>query len=580
MGKRKNNSSNAAHVLESSVAPILELNFTDPLFTTAAHPTKPLLISGFATGHLYCNSYNGEKLEELEQVNREKAIERQQKAYEAGTITHVNKSVSQLKSKWWTTFNDIKDVPSKGEELVNVQTNWKTKRHKGSCRHAIFDPRADCLGDYLYTCGTDNIIKKAATETGKVVGKVDVVADYSSAKDKLTKLCHSTTHPFLLSGTEDGHVLVYDSSNLGGTNKIKFKVELAHDDSINHILSMPAVSSYHYLTLGSTTLSHIDIRKGIITQSDDQEDELLAMSYTTDELSENKNDTVLVSHGEGIITIWKNSKNKLADQLTRIKVNKTASIDAIVPTMNNDYENGMASSVWCGDSEGLLHRVNYKRGRVVETRLHSVARGKSGAVDEVGVLDIDYDYRLISAGMDSLKIWSNRYSDDQEEEEEEEEGEDSVGGTDSGSDEESFSDISSVDFDSENDDDDEESLDKEQWEDVEDEDIPVGTDGNTRNEANKDNTKSEYVLPFKRKRRDFSEVITKPKKKLIDINKLTKPSSKEDDGDDDNKSLQEQEKAEEVPQFKKQKLKEKKVTAKQLRNMQKHEHGIRKFEGL
>ena len=137
-----------------------------------------------------------------------------------------------------------------------------------------------------------------------------------------------------------------------------------------------------------------------------------------------------------------------------------------------------------------------------------------------------------------------------------------------------------MDFDSENNDDGEELLDKEQWEDVEDEDIPVGTDGNTRNEENKDNTKSEYVLPFKRKRRDFSEVITKPKKKLIDINKLTKPSKKEDDGDDDNKSLQEQEKAEEVPQFKKQKVKEKKVTAKQLRNMQKHEHGIRKFEGL
>ena len=56
----------------------------------------------------------------------------------------------------------------------------------------------------------------------------------------------------LLSGTEDGHVLVYDSANLN-SNKLKFKVESAHDDSINHILAMPAVSAYHYLTLGSTT---------------------------------------------------------------------------------------------------------------------------------------------------------------------------------------------------------------------------------------------------------------------------------------------------------------------------------------
>ena len=49
--------------------------------------------------------------------------------------------------------------------------------------------------------------------------------------------------------------------------------------------------------------------------------------------------------------------------------------------MNADNED-MANSVWCGDSEGLLHRINYKRGRVVETRLHSVAKGKHGAVDE------------------------------------------------------------------------------------------------------------------------------------------------------------------------------------------------------
>ena len=50
--------------------------------------------------------------------------------------------------------------------------------------------------------------------------------------------------------------------------------------------------------------------------------------------------------------------------------------------------------VWCGDSEGLLHRINYKRGRVVETRLHSVAKGKHGAVDGmefwISILIIDW----------------------------------------------------------------------------------------------------------------------------------------------------------------------------------------------
>ncbi|EMG49798.1 JIP5 WD repeat-containing protein JIP5 [Candida maltosa Xu316] len=535
MARKKSNSTNAAQVLESAVSPILEINYNDPLFTAAAHPTKPILLSGQVTGHVYCNTYDAEKLEELTQAKREEHYNLEKEAYSKGKIPHVNKSVSQSKKKWWTIIENNTDIPS---DNALVTTNWKTKRHKGSCRHAIFEPLEGSVGDFVYTCGTDNIIKKASTETGKVVGKVDVSSDYTNQKDALTKLCHSTTHPFLLSGTEDGHVLVYDSSNLN-SNKLKFKVQNAHDDSVNHILAMPGVSAYHYLTLGSTTLSHIDIRKGIITQSDDQEDELLAMCFPSDEVGE-KNDTVLVAHGEGLVTLWKNSKNKLMDQLTRIKVNKSASIDAIIPTMNCDDE-GLVNSVWCGDSEGLLHRVNYKTGKVVETRLHSVSHGKYGAVDEVGILDIDYDYRLISAGMDSLKIWSNAEVEDQEvssEDDDEEEDEDNASDV-----ENSWSDISSDD----------------------------GSDVNDEDSDEENESEEEAGDDLLHKRRtDLSEIITKPKRKTLDINKLTK--SKQED--------KPEEEAIEEPLPKKQKVKEQKLTTKQLRNMQKHEHGIRKFEGL
>lgn len=542
MGKKKSNSSNAAQILESSVSPILEINYNDPLFTAASHPTKPILLSGLATGHVYCNSYDAEKLEELTQSKREEYATLEKQAYTQGKIPHINKSVSQLKKKWWTIVQDNTEIPNDGD-LIN--TNWKTKRHKGSCRHAIFEPLENSVGDFIYTCGTDNIIKKASTETGKVVGKVDVLSDYSNKKDLLTKLCHSVTHPFLLSGTEDGHVLVYDSANLN-SNKLKFKVESAHDDSINHILAMPAVSAYHYLTLGSTTLAHIDIRKGIITQSDDQEDELLAMCFPSDEVSQS-NDTVLVSHGEGLITIWKNSKNKLMDQLSRVKVNKSASIDTIISTMNADNED-MANSVWCGDSKGLLHRINYKRGRVVETRLHSVAKGKHGAVDEVGILDIDFDYRLVSAGMDTLKIWSNTQDEEQNDEDDDDDNDDSDGDdSESVSGEDSWSDISSSD----------EEL-----------------DTNPDDDSDKDDVDVEDDLQLRRKRDDISQLISKPKRKTIDINKLTK-ATKDTQPEDEEEDQEVPE-----PSQKKQKVKEKKLTTKQLRNMQKHEHGIRKFEGL
>lgn len=544
MGKKKSNSSNAAQTLESSVSPILEINYNDPLFTAASHPTKPILLSGLATGHVYCNSYDADKLEELTQSKREEYDTLEKQAYTQGKIPHINKSVSQLKKKWWTIIQDNTEIPTDGDL---IKTNWKTKRHKGSCRHAIFEPLENSVGDFIYTCGTDNIIKKASTETGKVVGKVDVLSDYSNKKDLLTKLCHSATHPFLLSGTEDGHVLVYDSANLN-SNKLKFKVENAHDDSINHILAMPAVSAYHYLTLGSTTLSHIDIRKGIITQSDDQEDELLAMCFPSDEVSQS-NDTVLVSHGEGLITIWKNSKNKLMDQLSRVKVNKSASIDTIISTMNTDNED-MANSVWCGDSEGLLHRINYKRGRVVETRLHSLSKGKHGAVDEVGILDIDFDYRLVSAGMDTLKIWSNAEDEDQNEENDD----DNDDVDDNNNDEVDSGSVSSEDS----------------WSDISSSEEESGS--NLDNDFDKEDLAVEEGQQLRKKRDDISQLISKPKRKTIDINKLTKTS----------KDSQPEEVEEELvePSQKKQKVKEKKLTTKQLRNMQKHEHGIKKFEGL
>lgn len=372
--------------LESKSPPILQINYNEPLFSSAAHPTEPLLVSGLATGHVFCHRYDDEALEES-LWSAKSAFNR---------INKEDFTISQLKKKWWTEV-DHSDSNS------TVDVVWKTRRHQGSCRSVIFDCREDVVGESIFSVGTDHIIKRANTETGKVIGKSNLSPHYDDSKEAVTTLQMSTSHPFLLAGTENGQVLVFDSNELRG-NSLKFKLAQLHEDSINKILPMPAISPYHYLTLGSTTLAHFDIRKGLITQSDDQSDELLSMCYPNEFYDKNGNDTVLVSHGEGIVTIWKNSVNRLSDQILRIKVNKNASIDVIMPTMNG--ENSELNCVWCGDSEGLLHKVDYKKSKVVETRVHSATMGKLGGIDEVGCLDIDYKYRLVSSGMEGLKIWS------------------------------------------------------------------------------------------------------------------------------------------------------------------------------
>lgn len=523
MARKKKGGLTSALELESSVAPIVEVAYSDPLFSVAAHPTKPILLSGLATGHLFCHTYDAEKLEDEAAKAREK-LELIEKNKE-------KKLVSQLQKKWWSVIRDHKDVP----ENSGVVTNWKTKRHKGSCRSVIFDILENSIGEQLYSVGTDHIIKKAATETGRVTSKSEITAHYDGT-DAITNLALSPTHPLLLAGTESGHVLVFDSNDLS-SNKLKFKLPLVHEDSINKILPMPAVSAYHFLTLGSTTMAHVDIRKGIITQSDDQADELLSMCFATDSVNDNNNDTVLVSHGEGIVTLWRNSTNRFMDQLSRVKVNKSASIDAIIPTMNAG-DDDMRDSVWCGDSEGLLHRVNYKKGKVVETRVHSSSTGKHGGIDEVGGLDIDYDYRLISSGMEGLKIWSGQTQGDQDVSEDED-ASDSDSDSDSGSD--AFSDSDS--------------------------EILSGSDkevpGSGSEEASADESEGsddeeiEQPKIVRKKRLDITQVLRKPAKKKIDINRITR-----------------QETATEAEQPQKKKLKKLKAQGVVSSN------GIRRFEGM
>ena len=394
MAKKKTVASAGINEGESKVTPILEIGQSDPLFTMASHPTMPLLATGLVSGDVFCYRYDGYKLQEY--------VDSLCSAYLASAEADAGLyRVSQLKKKWWVHEKNNKAIGAGSP----VQVAWKTKRHKGSCRLVVFDVLGSSVGEHLYSVGTDHIIKKAATETGRVVAKTDFSAHLGHTKgNAVTTMAVSSLNPFLLAGTEDGNIIVFDSARLASP-ELKFRCDAVHDDAVNKVLAMPDVSAYHYLSLGSTVLSHIDIRKGIITQSDDQSEELLSMCYPTDFMYGNKNDAVVVGHGSGILTLWKNSTNLFMDQLTRIKVNKNASIDALIAPMNVG-DPDLLDSVWCGDSDGLLHRVNYKRAKVVETRSHMYLDSNSGMNDEVSGLDIDYDYRLISSGMDTLKIWS------------------------------------------------------------------------------------------------------------------------------------------------------------------------------
>ena len=107
---------------------MLESTCTYPLssdlFAQAVHPSTPLIAFGLASGHAQLNS--------LPSVASEH--------------------------------------PSGQNGYGTIDTAWRTRRHKGSCRSLAFSTD----GSQLYSAGTDGLVKLAHTDTGRVASKITV----------------------------------------------------------------------------------------------------------------------------------------------------------------------------------------------------------------------------------------------------------------------------------------------------------------------------------------------------------------------------------------------------------------------
>jgi WD40 repeat protein len=109
------------------------LQLDSDLFAQAIHPEEPIVAVGLASGHV------------------------QTYRLPAGA----------------SDDSDDDEKPASEKGFGHIDTAWKTRRHKGSCRALAWSVD----GSSLYSAGTDGIVKVADTTTGKVTAKITVPLD-------------------------------------------------------------------------------------------------------------------------------------------------------------------------------------------------------------------------------------------------------------------------------------------------------------------------------------------------------------------------------------------------------------------
>ncbi|KAL8698411.1 MAG: hypothetical protein Q9201_006587 [Fulgogasparrea decipioides] len=332
------------------------------LFAQAVHPISPLLALGLASGHV--------QLQHLPALP----------------------SNSSPRSK-------AKTPSTNGHGTI--ETAWRTRRHKGSCRSLAFSHD----GEHLFSAGTDGIVKAAVTETGQVTGKILVPSDDSGGPDP-PNLLHALTPQTLLLATDSSALHLYDLRSDGTFAHIKpQQTHYPHDDYVSSVTPIAPSDastsgfSRQWFSTGGSTVAVTDIRKGIVFQSADLGEEVLSGTTTGGKL---------VAGGEkGALRIWDGGvKGLMEGTERRITVQKGENLDVICEGASPDD----MVVVGLGDGTVKFVQVGGKRGGVASSVRHNEVEG-------VLALGFEPGGRMISGGGDTVKIWERSQEDDSSDEE-------------------------------------------------------------------------------------------------------------------------------------------------------------------
>ncbi|KAI6250368.1 WD repeat-containing protein jip5 [Erysiphe necator] len=360
---------------------VCTLPLSSQLFAQAVHPTEPILAVGLAGGHV--ESFR------LPVV----------KSCESSDEDDMNMSIASTGTS-------------------TIDTEWRTRRHRGSCRTLIYSVD----GEALFSSGTDGLVKVASSHTGRVFAKIAIPQPKTDLSDA-PSLLHALSPEVIILATDSAALYVYD---LRQSNHIESKPAQKyqpHNDYVTSITSLPpsasSTSGYskQWISTGGTTLAVTDLRKGVISQSENQEEELLTSIYVGGlpmKPGKSNGEKIIIGESSGFLTIWE--KGFWDDQQERINItsrkNDICALEslALVPDEISDGGKNIVVGVESGD----VHIVRLGPNKITSTLNHDEIEG-------VVALDFDIENRLISGGGTYVKVWQEGLTLDSTDSEEEEE---------------------------------------------------------------------------------------------------------------------------------------------------------------